>query len=1089
MAVKHYLAWTVMLAALPGATTLCNSCIVDVGADASLGFLDPTMCCDEVDYPFTFLAHFSAYQHSITFHLHEYYLLDTQIRVCQSVFYDLFYNYDYVADDYNIETYCLEDYPIRCLPDQLPNPPELSFRTWSEDGVLNITVPNKPRPVLQTHGQDYTLSSASVWVTPMDTTVSGEENAMHTIATLSAVHMGNAGTTEAASSVCVTRITLATGVSITSPVASLSSHQLVGKWDWNAATCVLWSRSHIAYVLPTWCCTTPHIASLELVDVTVQLLDSHPHLPLDQVTELLREACITVVNASYENSSSKEFHFAMNKYQRNCLPEKSQWEAVLESSVNLNLPKQDFLWVGPLNKSVEEGNLVLKCTVYTSLLPVRVSFFTGHHQIFSREVESCYGHYHDEVITFWLEKDEDSINTTCSFNNICTNNTICTITLMAEGYDPDLDWEKFSVEVSQGNTTTQQSVVVEVDPQLVVVVQPPSAAVKKSGNTTLICTLIGDWKWNEDCEISWVFPVDSGVFEVETPAWNVSYLYIKDLERSITVSCEVAIWRFCDDRMNRSTSVCVGRGCKPEVVTIHCLEPETLFCPEQKDASQTWHITPVNAMSYSNCPEGFDGISKRVCELGQNDAAIWAEPDYYHCVYQPFSTLLKRPVMRYLKRGFHVAVDCNSTVMEIKQLFEARRSMLLPREHVFIQDQMKYLLKPGVTPVDIEVFLRFFQEIRKKMASNDAWQLIPLARTYLNLVTGQRGACVLDDLVLLVQDIPAEWEYSNEEHSKRLHLEMAVQAKEGKALHAGALVFLDPRSIPAGVVYDTESKQQVHGHKLTGPVVEIVVSTNNDMSLVAENITVNMSYYDLDVTTERNVCGGAKVSGTLAETLKWDLTRCTVLNPGHRSRRITRCHCQGPGVFAFIKMPEIQTDDSALKRPVVVVVVVVVTCCAFILLLLLVLLRVFLLSSASSLSSGRRRQNNGGSSLMNELKARMTSSMLCFSSDTNAQSDIEMDSMSSTSEAPHSSPGSTSVRSRRNNKDFYPDPHYLNMESATDFKRFVHSHIYENVFDHSEPKQQARQNSHVSDCEYMIPDDIHFPLFDDHESDPDDSQC
>lgn len=36
----------------------------------------------------------------------------------------------------------------------------------------------------------------------------------------------------------------------------------------------------------------------------------------------------------------------MNNYQRNCLPEKSQWEAVLQSSVNLSFPKQDFLWVG-----------------------------------------------------------------------------------------------------------------------------------------------------------------------------------------------------------------------------------------------------------------------------------------------------------------------------------------------------------------------------------------------------------------------------------------------------------------------------------------------------------------------------------------------------------------------------------------------------------------------------------------------------------------------------------------------------------------------------------------------------------------------
>ncbi|XP_063848598.1 uncharacterized protein LOC135093332 isoform X3 [Scylla paramamosain] len=131
-----------------------------------------------------------------------------------------------------------------------------------------------------------------------------------------------------------------------------------------------------------------------------------------------------------------------------------------------------------------------------------------------------------------------------------------------------------------------------------------------------------------------------------------------------------------------------------------------------------------------------------------------------------------------------------------------------------------------------------------------------------------------------------------------------VPTENRKSLLVGALVFLDPKSIPAGVVYGTDSREQVHSHKLTGPVVEIEVSTNDDLSFVTEGISLNMSYYDPDVTTERNVCGGAEVSGTLGETLKWDLTRCSVLNLGHRGRRVTRCHCQGPGVFAFIKMPE-----------------------------------------------------------------------------------------------------------------------------------------------------------------------------------------
>ena len=82
MAMKHYLAWTVMLAALPGAKTKCDSCNFDLewGTNKSLAFLDPGVCCEKVDYPFTFLANFIINEHNVTFHLHEYYLLDTEVR-------------------------------------------------------------------------------------------------------------------------------------------------------------------------------------------------------------------------------------------------------------------------------------------------------------------------------------------------------------------------------------------------------------------------------------------------------------------------------------------------------------------------------------------------------------------------------------------------------------------------------------------------------------------------------------------------------------------------------------------------------------------------------------------------------------------------------------------------------------------------------------------------------------------------------------------------------------------------------------------------------------------------------------------------
>lgn len=84
MAVNRYLVWTVMLAALAGATNECQDkhfCKVELDPKP-LGFLVPQMCCEEVQYPFTFLAHFfNNSDHNITFHLHEYYLLDVEVRL------------------------------------------------------------------------------------------------------------------------------------------------------------------------------------------------------------------------------------------------------------------------------------------------------------------------------------------------------------------------------------------------------------------------------------------------------------------------------------------------------------------------------------------------------------------------------------------------------------------------------------------------------------------------------------------------------------------------------------------------------------------------------------------------------------------------------------------------------------------------------------------------------------------------------------------------------------------------------------------------------------------------------------------------
>lgn len=92
------------------------------------------------------------------------------------------------------------------------------------------------------------------------------------------------------------------------------------------------------------------------------------------------------------------------------------------------------------------------------------------------------GYISGGVVALMLKEDEDTIctnDTSCSSNTTCINNTICTITFWADKYNPDLDWGEFSVVVSQGNTSSRQSVMVDAEPRLLVLVQPLSASVYK----------------------------------------------------------------------------------------------------------------------------------------------------------------------------------------------------------------------------------------------------------------------------------------------------------------------------------------------------------------------------------------------------------------------------------------------------------------------------------------------------------------------------------------------------------------------------------------------------------------------------------
>lgn len=74
--------------------------------------------------------------------------------------------------------------------------------------------------------------------------------------------------------------------------------------------------------------------------------------------------------------------------------------------------------------------------------------------------------------------------------------------------------------------------------------------------------------------------------------------------------------------------------------------------------------------------------------------------------------------MLYLKRGFHVAMDPNIIMEELRQLFGGREEKLNPWEHSLIQEQVNYLFRLSTPPVDSQVFLGLLDHIWNKTAIN-----------------------------------------------------------------------------------------------------------------------------------------------------------------------------------------------------------------------------------------------------------------------------------------------------------------------------------------------------------------------------------
>ncbi|XP_045592105.2 uncharacterized protein [Procambarus clarkii] len=867
----QYLVWKLWSLVLTVATIInarCTDkhrCEVDITSqNAKIGFLTPRLCCEDIELPFTLLANFFELEFgSVSFHLHEYYLLDVRVRVCEEDFID--HHDSRILSTNTINNYCMDYLPDDChgyfgpgyetyshvtnhdpssdadVPVSLRHMRDFDF---TFPVYINITIPSSYELLRLPHDPYSSRDMFNITYEVLAENATARVPEMSSYAYLQ--HCKYNGFPELQQTengmyrfkcVCMANTSGETcewgGACPDASHTDVCSHHGLCQYQRGENVCVCdedyFGRhcEHHESTAPEYngscrgvleCQHTCHIAGNIFkcqCRAGYKLINKTHCQEMDDLWDVTVKVQDYHQNISLKEKTYRLLQKAGLEDLDISVPPNSSNEMKVHFAVkNLSLVPAKSVWEDALMSSV---SLTYQDVLWIGPVrkEVRQSSLVLMCNIYGNlplMIDWYKDHYH--IYTFNINSSSvsrvtEGMYTIKYYEGM--NAKDHSVELWVEGHNPSVDWGSYTCQAADHHhKTVARTVVADLVPPLQVEVLPYVIRIEKNGNATLSCNIKGDWDGGRNYKFSWVVTSRKAVghYFHDVSSWNRSNIYIYNIQQSVSVKCEVKVKEnLCSDSVTNTGSNCV---------MVHILQLQHSHCPPTASYSTFWQATPADQTDETVCPEGFEGKAKRKCQLLSNQSASWSTPDFSDCSYRPLLNILQTPELVLQARGYEIRVeDVAGLARQLLQLLQERDTRLLPGECTGVLAALDTVFNPRNMPVNLDVFLSVMQQIMKMMRHtscvSDVWKLYDL--TKLNIIsvlkhppppplktTYHVGDMVAKVATLQLQSNADFAVDSPSEYKSKASLRVDVTVLEQtEELSIGAVMYLHPNSFATGM--------------------------------------------------------------------------------------------------------------------------------------------------------------------------------------------------------------------------------------------------------------------------------------------------
>lgn len=775
---------------LNGKCTDKHKCEVTITSQhPKVGFLTPKLCCDEIDFPFTFLANFFELQldeEIVTLHMHEYYLVDIRVRVCEESFtehYDsrtlsenTIFNMcmEYLHDDchgydaHNYQTYSHDTkydisyaYSSNDLAARLLELRHLRDRPFSYPVYVNITIPADFELLTLPHDP---YSSRDIFNITYEIRGVNESVLVPELSSYAylqhckyngfpELHLKENGLYQYECR-CMANSSGKTcewgGDCPDATHKALCNHHGHCQYHRGKNVCVCdedYFGQHCEYhesAAPEYkgkcsdylqCEHTCHIAGRTLkcqCRAGYKLINETQCIEMDD----LWDVTVKVQNYHQNISLKEKTHQILQEVGLKDLnlsvpPNSSKEEKVHFAVKNRTLVPDKSVWIDALQSPV---NISYQNVLWIG--PVKKEIRQANLVL----ICEIYGNL--PLLIDWY-KDQHHIYTfkvTSGFSSAVRNGIYTvkyyqklsikyhTVELWVKGHDPCVDWGSYTCQVANNDhQTVSRTVVSELTQPLQVEVLPYASRIEKNGSANLNCIVMADWDGGRHYKFSWFITAHDhvGHYFYENTNWNRSDIYIYGIKESVNVTCLVTV------KENLCSPTIIEQ--RWQTVLVDVLNQQVPYCQSTTSYLTVWQATPAGQSDETICPEGFQGKAKQKCQRLSNQNPMWSTPDFSNCIYLPLLDILQNPELILQNRGYTIPLqNVTGLTEQLLHLIKNRDAMFLPGEHLEFLRALNQLFNPVNMPISLDVFLPAVQQIIMKMCTPtiaDVWKLLNLIKT------------------------------------------------------------------------------------------------------------------------------------------------------------------------------------------------------------------------------------------------------------------------------------------------------------------------------------------------------------------------